>query len=184
MNLLRRETVIPEDGYHGTSTHRLVRDVPGQGSKPHVASGRQQERGEVVGPERPAHADQFNATIAPRELPSGIALNRTVDQRIVMFEFDGNRGLSPDPEVFRRGHQDPWIHTQGACTQRRIRKATHANRQIDSMLDKIDITVIETDIDLQSRIQTHEADDHRCHHPPPKRHRGVDSQRPLHLGLL
>ena len=95
----------------------------------------------------------------------------------------GLQRLAAFVQVVAGGHHHPRIDAQKARTERRISQRAHADRQVNAMLDQIDITVFKVKLDLQLRMHLHEAQHQRRQDAPAKGDRGTDTQLADHSRL-
>jgi hypothetical protein len=80
-------------------------------------------------------------------------------------------------EIGGRGEKQQLLASQPARDERGVPQRTGADRDVDAVLDEIDIEIGKARIDAYGRMLTYETREQRQHHHAPETHRHVDAQR-------
>ena len=81
-------------------------------------------------------------------------------------------------EVARRRHRDPPRRAHSADHVARVAKSTDPHAEIDTLLDQVDVAVVEQQLDLDRGVAPHELADEGRDVQPAEHHRGGDDEAP------
>ncbi len=156
MNLLRGQAPVGQDVDNGAAAHRLERHVPRQGGNAHRAARGAKQSQETVRAKRSCHRLGQGLPIGADEVPACIALHSAVDQGIVGAQFSGHLRRAALGQILGRCDDEPGVDSQKACTRLRVGKPSRPDRDVDALLDEIDVTIFEAQLHVQLEVEPHE----------------------------